>query len=789
MMSNWYNPLFLFHLVVVSAIAETQVIPVPTTLNQQFVGQLNAEVDGEQLIRLDISALKRHLSDVLRAEQLLKLGTNNMVTPADLSLAGIQTTFDFQALSVRLSVPTELKPLQTIDLLGIPRKHAGALRPSGFSAYMNLRGGFDYVEGSHTSQPGINQPQLAVENAFNWHGVVLDNEVDVYPDENQTWQKRDTRLIYDQPAERLRWTLGDLNYSVAGFQGFIPIVGLSLNRENSLQPYRITSPLGHSSFVLKEDSKVEVLINGRTVQTLQLSAGPHEISNFPLSGGANDVQLRITDPVGRIEYIQSTLFYDPGLLKEGESAFNCAIGFPSQLVADDPIYQYTVQPTLSTFYRAGVTDKVTAGANVQATENTQMGGAEAVVSTMVGTFGVDSALSYDHALGSGFAERFQYHYYAPHESLFADGNLGVSLEYQSARFSLPNPFAVSLFRQDSWLGQASYSQRLTKRLSGGLTYMRQLGDASRETYSISSGYNWGRVRSNIGVAHSLGGGAHREWTAFISFTVNLGGGHTISSTFDSGTQTGREEWQYCAPKYANGFDSIVGIQESPGASDAYGSIHYAGSREDVLLTQDVMDNGDSVSGFRFGAALVFADGEFAISRPIVDSFAVIDSSGSLAQDGGVGVQPQGHGFVTKEDWLGPAVMPQLQAYYPSHLTVVPLNPHADFDPQSGDIYMSPTYHSGTRIRLAHEATINITATFVWAGGKKAALQDGTLKRADGSVAEFVSDLDGFVWIGDLIAGTYQVTLLSHPKISFPIVVPPTKEREINIGEIKVPVEE
>ncbi|MCX8107715.1 MAG: fimbrial biogenesis outer membrane usher protein, partial [Verrucomicrobiae bacterium] len=90
----------------------------------------------------------------------------------------------------------------------------------------------------------------------------------------------------------------------------IPVAGLSIHRENRLQPYLITTPMGHSSFFLK-DSTVDVIVNGHRIRTLQLKAGPHEIGDFPLSRGANDVVLRITDKFGHVEYSRATFFTTP----------------------------------------------------------------------------------------------------------------------------------------------------------------------------------------------------------------------------------------------------------------------------------------------------------------------------------------------------------------------------------------------------------------------------------------------------------------------------------------------
>src|SRR5207244_11270209 len=120
-----------------------------------------------------------------------------------------------------------------------------------------------------------------------------------------------------------------------------------------------------SALFLKSDSKVDVLVNVRLVQTLQLPAGQHNLKNFPFASGANDVVLRITDPVGRIETITLSFFFDSKLLAQGEQEFAYSVGLPSR--TENGHYNYDADsPTLSAFHRIGLSDKLTAGLNLQA---------------------------------------------------------------------------------------------------------------------------------------------------------------------------------------------------------------------------------------------------------------------------------------------------------------------------------------------------------------------------------------------------------------------------------------
>jgi len=774
--------------------AAPQTIPLPATLNEQDIGELNAVVEGQQLRAVDISPILPKLESLLSParSEMLRTNTERLLSPDALAAAGVQTRFDFQNLKLLLNIPVEDRRVQELNLIGVPNFAAATtVRPSPFSAYMNLRGGATYTESSQGGVDGFNNPQLDFDNVFNVHGVVLENETVVNPAPGKSWEKRDTLLVWDQPEKRLRWELGDLDYPVTSLQGFLPMAGLSLHKEDSLQPYRLTTPLGQSSFFLKEDSKVEVLVNGQTVQTLQMSAGPHQISNFPLAGGANNVILRITDPVGRVEYINATLFYDPGLLKGGEEEFNIAAGFPSITDPNSPLYHYSSPPAASAFYRYGFSDRFTAGLNAQATPDTQQGGGEAVWSTLAGTFSLDSGASEDRHIGFGHAERLQYQYYVSRRGRMADGVVTLLGQHQSPNFTLPNPFITPMPQDELWNATAAYSQRLTENWNVGVSYSRQWagGRTQQETYDLITGYFWRGLRVNVTVERTLGQQQQNGWGAFFVLTFTLNPSHSAFASYDTRSRVSRAEWQYTEPATIDTIDATLGVQNAPDETTGYGSVRYTGRRVELDVSQDALSRNDSMTSVHWGAALVYADGTFGVSRPVSDSFLLIESTDSLHDDGGVGVERQGQRFLAQEDWLGPAVLPQVTAYYPQHLLVEPLQAAADFDPQTGDLRLEPTYRSGALVRLGQEATAYITATLLWADGKLAVLQAGTLKGSDGTTMEFISNRDGTVYLHGLKAGSYSATLAGHPEAAFTITIPATKEKNLNLGSIRVPITE
>jgi len=102
-----------------------------------------------------------------------------------------------------------------------------------------------------------------------------------------------------------------------------------------------------------------------------------------------------------------------------------------------------------------------------------------------------------------------------------------------------------------------------------------------------------------------------------------------------------------------------------------------------------------------GTALVYADGQFAVSRPIRDSFAIVKAEKSLAGQI-VDVDPIEQRFRARTDFLGPAVVPDLQSYQYRKITVEPQNLPVGYESGQQNFTALATYKSGSSTSAATE---------------------------------------------------------------------------------------
>ena len=714
-----------------------------------------------------------------------------------LKAAGLDVVFDERKLELRVLVPAELRGISNTQLFGRnpPPGAENALPPSAFSAFVNLRGGLDYVERSASgSDEGLQPFRGGFDGAVNFHNWVLEGATTYTEDADSEWRRGDLRLVHDDPERRIRYSAGDVSYPTTGFQSFMPMAGVTVAKNFSLQPYRVTEPLGQTSFFLKSRSKVEVFVNGQQVQTLQLSAGPQNLRDFLFANGGNNVTMQITDEVGRVETIQLSFFYDTRLLAQGEQEFSYTIGVPSRLT--DGGKEYSAEPpAISLFHRIGLTDNLTAGLNLQGNCDQQLFGGEAVWSTRLGTFQPDLALSQVQGMGFDYAARFGYRYFNARSPSGRAWTL--SAQYRGEAFAALDNLAPN--NSVAWDFSARYSQRLGWGMNGGLGGSYQLSRHGRRDLTGLNLFLTKRFGRNLFADLTLDrktvADGRIEHRAFVSVTWLFPDHHqSLRSSYDSFSDTARADWQYTAPYPVGGLDGNLGFQRRPDDYSTYGGMRYNGYRAETSVSQDITTpvnsagNGDSRTSLRLGTALVYADGRFALSRPVHDSFAIIAPHPTLkGQD--VRVDPIQDSYAARAGFFGPAVLPDLNPYLVRNVTIDAPDLPLGYDLGSGVYTVRPTYKSGTIIRVGSGATVILEGIVTTADGAPAALLEGEIvSTSDAKLkpAALFTNKRGKFNIEGLKPGVHELRLFSDPPNAIRFEIPKDTVGMYDIGTLRLP---
>jgi outer membrane usher protein len=156
---------------------------------------------------------------------------------------------------------------------------------------------------------------------------------------------------------------------------------------------------------------VEVLLeNTRRVQE-EVPPGPFEIESLPVVTGAGELQLRVTDLLGREQLITQSYYVSPRLLRAGLSDYSYELGFERESFNEDS-FDYG-DPLLVGTHRHGLTDALTLEGRGEASAGRQALGAGSFL--LLGNYGLLSAGvvgSRDGDDGLGAAGLLEYEYRA-----------------------------------------------------------------------------------------------------------------------------------------------------------------------------------------------------------------------------------------------------------------------------------------------------------------------------------------------------------------------------------------
>ena len=722
---------------------------------------------------------------------------------------GVIMKFDEVLVAVVATIPSESKKQQPLRARGQFDPSTSTITPpSAISAYLNVRGSQDYVARAFAGEQSGRQPlRMSADGAVNLRGWVLESSADfVEQDPVRPWARGDVRLVHDFPDAAIRAAAGDLSYPIEGFQSFQPMLGVTMARNFDLQPYRVTEPTGQTSFYLKSPSRVDVIVNGQKVRTLQLEAGPYSIRDFPVVSGSNDATLVITDATGRVEIKRLDIVSDINLLAAGLHKYSYSTGVVSRTDARSKIYD-TNQPVLSAFHRYGLSDNLTLGANMQADREQQMMGLDVSVGHRWGVVRADVAASHVADAGSGRAWRLQYQN-IDNSRIRGDGtfrgtrNFSLLISYRDREFAPIGNLQPN--NTSSYEVAARYGWQASPTLSVGVSESYRKSRDSRPddwgtSVSLSQRLQGGfQVGLNLGLRQANGAGIFLtlSWTA-------PGSRHSVSSSYDSFTHTARADWNYAQEGRSESVSASSGVVHTQGGEAASGNITYFGNRGEIAARHDLATTRgesegagnatESRSQLRFGTALVYSDGSMAFSRPVSNSFALFVPAPAIANYP-FGINPRGRdgketAYEAKTNGPNPVVVPDLTPYLYRTFRIDASRLPPGFDAGESSYTVYPGNRSGTVIRLGSDTNVMLDGTLVFPDGDPVALQAGSIRPAadpDALPQAFFTNRAGRFRIDKLKPGRYAMQLFRFPGATPLIDIPENAVGPTPIGVLVLP---
>ena len=805
----------------------------------------------------DVTVVKK--AAIERASELGQLGQEKPIYVAldQFRTGGLAMRYDPQNLELRVE-PTIDQRLPA-DLSFAPKSEtdSASLEPPAYvSAYLNTRMTASYVSQSSLGSTGVESPSFTFDGAVRVGSVVLEGEASFYTGdakgfdqhlfEEYGFYRRGTQLVYDLPEEAIRLRAGDVTPDFAGFQTSPDLLGVTATKfYTQLQPGKSIRPTGSHSFRVERPSTVDIIVGGALVRRLKLGPGIYNLSDLPLQVGANDIKLVIEDDTGARQTLEFTAFSGYELLAPGLSEWSAAAGVKSldsgiaNYAAATTAGGYTVvpktsshsfygqrdyyldQPVVTAFYRQGITNALTAEADVQADDRLTMAGGGFMTQTVAGLIAGELSLSESYSDGLGYAAKLVYSYdkfnwFDPYKTSFS--MLG---EWRSSNFSTVQTYVSGGVYAPSYNGylSAGYTQQVPYDVRATLSVSYYLlldaggsnghpGNRWDTDFSLTRKL-WDDVSGSLSVGYGQDGIATNQtcclanrdgFRTFVRVSW-IPDAHTSAwASYDSRAESGHVTYNQSSETTGVG-SWVATVDASTDATNDSGinaSASYVANRAEVSVSHNAGLAGIGYNGafnpsfteertsLSVGSSLVYADGAWGAGRPVSGGFALVTPHQSL--EGSPVVVGAADQSIAESGMFGPAVVPNVKTYSQTRLPYDAPGAPTGYDLGSATYDLKAPYKAGYNLQAGSAYTVTAMGTLLDTEGQPLRLLAGTAREANkenGHKVELFTNRVGRFGALGLAPGHWIVEMPTEPEPSrYVLDIPEGLVGLHNAGELR-----
>lgn len=748
-------------------------------------GEIRREAPAIKIEGSDQSALlDLHVNGIKKLQALVTLrGDDVLIRPADLRAAGLAATTGkmVEASGEPLVSLKSLAPMATfeIDESAIALRltvEPSAMGSNMISLYRSRPANIEYREdASGFLNYAFNLRNFSRIDGFGEAGVSFKNSLlysGLSRNDNGKFVRGLSNLSINYRESLNRLTLGDRLVGSDALGGNLVMAGLSFSREFGLDPYFTRNPGLHYSGAAATPSTMDVYVNGIFLRRVQLPPGQFELRDLPVPTGSADTRLVLRDAFGREQEISAPFYFTSGLLKKGLQEFSYNLGVEREVLATES-WQYG-SPLFLGRHRIGVTESLTAGLRFEASKDVVNGGPSVSFLFPLGEMEIAAAASRDHGSAGGGA----FLGYSYGGRLF---NFGTSVRFLSPRYataSLDSSDQRSWLQLNTVLGFSvadrtgvSWHYTLENSRERGAFHQFALSTTTRLMNRINlfmrGGYSREPRKDMVGITLGLTF-LYGEITGTLSY-LNVdgmnGGVASIQKPLPTGTGMGYL-FQANAGQGQLGGDSLLQYQGPYGRYEAY----YGRSNE------------ENRTAFSVAGGIVYLGGSFLATRPVQDSFALIQVPG-LA-----GIRGYTNNLeVGTSDSKGNLLAPNLLPYYGNKLSIADKDVPLNYNIATIEKVVAPPYRGGAVVTFPVQRIQRLTGTIVFEqAGQINFPSYGELSlTADGKQFESPIGRDGEFYLENVPAGKHRAAVTyGHGICELTVEVPSSRAEEINIGDLR-----
>lgn len=827
-------------------------MPVTFRIDGIDAGEVVVRINPDDSVMVTKSTLAAKLAATLDKPALDRLSAlgdaSGGVAISELKNAGFDIQFDAGKLELQFA-PSGTQRGEGDISLGrgtFPAISSNSVQPAKVSGFLNVFAGADHVWANDQRGDGQSAARLDFQSALRLGSFVIENDARYEGDldlslcplgakcvySHSAGVKRErTTAVYDIPDEAIRIQAGDAFSWGTGLQRSPDFLGVSVEKApRKLRPGENIRASGRSSFRLERAAEVEVVVNGAVVQRLRLRPGSYNLSDLPLTTGANEIQLIITDDTGDRRKLSFTTFFDGSLLGEGKSEWALSAGVPSFIRDNERRYLHG-ERFATGFYRLGLNDVVTGEVNLQGDSGIVMGGAGLFAATPWGNWGAQGALS-SNQRGLGYAGNLTWDvtgftglagsYFGGRESL------RLSAEYRSSEFSTPGEYLTTaggiLYPQFNYRLRLTgyYSLPLSYGITATLGARYQFADDKRvalSPYTIQGDRygadltlsaplaSWASGSLTFGYSNESylhyfarpGSESHTDLRMMARLNFRADDRTSISASYDSHDGKSQISGYRIGGRGLDRWESSAEVQRA-GASEtasAGGSVRYFANRAEVSVAhtaaaagtrQDeaTFGNASHRTSARVGSSIAFAGDTFGVGPPIRGSaFAIVHPHESI-RDKEITVGQREDVRARANAW-GNAVVTDVPAYTPSTIPVDVEDLPLGYSLGAGTFDTYAPYRAGYSLQVGSNYSVSAYGTLLNAEGQPVSLRSGTAT-AEGDPARQVAiftNAGGRFGAEGLAPGRWNIEMASdNGPVRYVIDVPEGTNGLLKVGVLQ-----
>jgi len=553
-------------------------------------------------------------------------------------------------------------------------------------------------------------------------------------------QRLETTLVRDLPQRRASFRLGDSLTVGGAFAQSLRFAGLQWSTNFATDPAFVTFPLPSIGGLAEQDSVVDVIVDNLTRATESVPSGPFTIDNVPVVTGGGEVQLRVTDLLGRERLLTQPYYVSTRLLKEGLNDFSYEIGFERERFGTAS-FDYG-DPLASVTHRRGVTNAVTG--EVHAEAEPDRGSLVAGGAVLLGPYGVLTGGlggSVEDDAGSGVVGQIAYEYLGRRLSL------GARTRYTSRDFRQAAGDDGRTERVDQF--NIGFDALRYGRV--GLLLLNRLRHDEPNDRSVTASYSLpvGPGSLVVNAARTLE--PDDDYVVTAAYSMPLGPDRSIAATARGGSQGSRGRLQYTRTRGASelGLDYRVAAEIGDEARPIDARADYQ-TRHAGLSAELERFSGDH--RFRLGVdgSVAAVDGTVGLTRRIGRSFGLVDLPGFP----GVRVYLDNREAGTT-DADGKLLLPALRPYEPNRVRLAVEDLPLSAELTTAETAAVPFDRSGMTIDFAIAAVQRATVKLL--DGADRPLPPGLVLEAEPAGVQAMVGRDGFTQLtGKLDERVYLV---------------------------------